>query len=680
MKRIIPIILILLSISGVTILSLLEKQFGFSWLFVFGVGLAISLGYCLLFFLYERNHISHEDMLLTLKNLLSARDTEPEVINTRSIPGFNDIQALLDRYVQQEYDRIREDENQKAPHSILASHVLPGIQSALSQDSSLARQLFSPEISDQIRQLFRQLVAKRENQLQAKEKDRNDRLYKVDHLLDEMAQLVESVFETSRTAIQANRMTLESRRIASENQAVVNDTADAMSAINQSSAKIGRIIKSIDNIAFQTNLIALNASVEAARVGKAGQGFAVVAQEIRGLAQQAKEAAESTQILVTEIIDSISASESQVRQSTQAFNDLVDKSGKTEELINIFQKATSKQNSEIERIHISLMQAISDLQIRKRATTQEDSPKVGLTIISKTPYLFQTHWLPQAQFAGYYMALEREYYQEAGIVVALVDGGPQTNTLFNLVRGEIDFGTSWLSAALVTQTRGARLTMLAQIFQRSGLMLVAKKSSGIKNVTDLKKRIVSSWGGIFLFPVRGLDITHNLDMEYVYHGTDIKRWNKGEFDLLTIMSYNELFAVLDSGINLEELVIFALADHGFNILEDSLYTRPGLYQQDPGGCQAFIDASIRGWQAAADCREETLDLVMRHHDRSTMPTAKSHQQRMLDEVMRLVGASQQPIGSLNRKDFETSVQVLYQIQVIQKTIDLSDFYVGALQT
>jgi methyl-accepting chemotaxis protein/methyl-accepting chemotaxis protein-1 (serine sensor receptor) len=116
--------------------------------------------------------------------------------------------------------------------------------------------------------------------------------------------------------------------------ATLQSMVQSMDEITHSSGKISKIIRVIDAIAFQTNILALNASVEAARAGTAGAGFAVVADEVRNLAQRSAQAARDTADLIEESIrksgeggeklGEVAASIRAIAESAQSVKELVD--------------------------------------------------------------------------------------------------------------------------------------------------------------------------------------------------------------------------------------------------------------------------------------------------------------------------------------------------------------------
>jgi methyl-accepting chemotaxis protein len=160
----------------------------------------------------------------------------------------------------------------------------------------------------------------------------------------------------AESASEAKKLSNQTRHAADAGAASMAEMKQAMDAIKESSASIAKIVKTIDEIAFQTNILALNAAVEAARAGEAGAGFAVVAEEVRSLAQRSAQSAKET---ATKIEDSVSRSEHGVQISAkvaQSFEEIVVKAQKVDELVAEIATASHEQNQGIGQVSIAVSQ------------------------------------------------------------------------------------------------------------------------------------------------------------------------------------------------------------------------------------------------------------------------------------------------------------------------------------
>jgi NitT/TauT family transport system substrate-binding protein len=290
--------------------------------------------------------------------------------------------------------------------------------------------------------------------------------------------------------------------------------------------------------------------------------------------------------------------------------------------------------------------------------------------------VFIPQWVPQAQFAGYFMAKERGIYAKYRIDLTILNGGPGRDPHYLLSNRAADFASMWLSSAIKERALGSDIINISQLFQNSGLMLVAKKSSGIEMPQDLNGKKVGLWGNIFRVQLQAFFEKYNLQVTEVPQSYSVNLFLRGGVDVASAMWYNEYHTILMSGINQDELTTFLFQKYGLNFPEDGIYTTGKLYNKDPYLCRDFVKASLEGWRVAFKNPEAALNIVIKNLREAHIPASRAHQKWMLNRIedLMLPKDSSRIIGHLLPEDYFRVAKALRRSKLIEKPPDYDDFY------
>lgn len=275
-------------------------------------------------------------------------------------------------------------------------------------------------------------------------------------------------------------------------------------------------------------------------------------------------------------------------------------------------------------------------------------------------------WSPQAQFAGYYVALDKGLYAQHGIDLRILPAGPGHSPAQALRDGQADFAILWLTTALQQNAAGTKLVNLGQIIPRSSMMLISKKSSGIATVASMAGKKVGLWGGDLSIPPRTLFAKYNIQVQEVPLSHTVNLFLRGGIDVTSAMWFNEFHTILNSGIEREELNIITLNDEGMNFPEDGLYALQATVERDPALADAFVAASLAGWQYAFAHPEEAVDIVLKYMRQAKLPANRVHQRWMLDRMNDLLAEHPggRP-GRLDKDDYESVGNALRRTGLIR---------------
>src|SRR5918996_330675 len=299
------------------------------------------------------------------------------------------------------------------------------------------------------------------------------------------------------------------------------------------------------------------------------------------------------------------------------------------------------------------------------------------------PVTVQLKWVTQAQFAGYYAALDEGYYDEEGLEVTIRPGGPEIVPEQVVLGGQAEFGLNWLDNTLATRDQGGEIINIAQVFARSGMTEITWADSGLEEIADLRGKRVGVWLGgnehkLFAALTKsGMD--PQSDVEIVAQPFDMNLFVNREVDAAAAMTYNELAQVLEQEnpetgelYQLEDLNVFLMSDLGTGALEDGVFVREDWIADEENQDIAvrFLKASFKGWVFCRDNQQECLQHVL-----DNGPTlGEGHQRWQLNEINKLIWPNEAGIGIMSPEDFGITAQIALDYEIVENEPDAEATY------
>ena len=296
-----------------------------------------------------------------------------------------------------------------------------------------------------------------------------------------------------------------------------------------------------------------------------------------------------------------------------------------------------------------------------------DSGGGGDTSAGPTKVKLQLQWVTQAQFAGYFAAVDQGYFRDEGLDVQILEGGVDIVPQTVLAQGQADFAVAWVPKALASREQGAQITDVGQVFQRSGTLQVSFKDKGINGPADLRGKKVGNWGFGNEFELfagmtkAGLDPAK--DVTLVQQQFDMQALLKGDIDAAQAMTYNEYAQVLEAknprtGKLYQPTDFTALSwnDVGTAMLQDAVWASTERLESEPAYQDTtvkFLTGALKGWAFCRDNAEKCRDIVVARGSK----LGPSHQLWQMNEINKLIWPSPGKVGLIDQAAWNKTVEI-----------------------
>ncbi len=285
-------------------------------------------------------------------------------------------------------------------------------------------------------------------------------------------------------------------------------------------------------------------------------------------------------------------------------------------------------------------------------------------------------WLAQAQFAGFYVAKAKGFYDQAGLDLTINPGGPNLNVETLVAAGNDTFGLAGgTETVLLAREKGLPLVCIGVTVQTTPFTYVTYKDSGITKVKDFAGKKVATWFTGTQYTLYSMLASAGLkqsDLTIVPQSGSMAPFVEKQFDVAAATYYNELNTLKEQGLG-DKLTLIKPDDYGVIVQQDTVLVSEKYRSEKPQQVQAFLTATIKGWKYALQNKKEAIDIVM-----AAAPTLnRPHQEAMLDEFEKLVKAGKGSTDGILAIDLPTVEKMQAQLvgyKALKAPADLSKAY------
>ena len=295
-------------------------------------------------------------------------------------------------------------------------------------------------------------------------------------------------------------------------------------------------------------------------------------------------------------------------------------------------------------------------------------PSVYSQNLQKTS--IQLMWVDQFEFAGFYMAKEKGFYEKIGLDVEIKKYNLSTNVLNEVLEKKADFGVN-SSSLIIKKSLGKDIVILGSIFQSSPLIILALKDSRIKNIHDIKnKKLMMTSEQYEAAPLQSMLISENISLKSINlidHSFNVDDLINKKTDFMMAYTTNEPYLLKEKGY---ESQIFHPKDYGFNFYEEILFTSKEFANNNPKLVKDFYDASISGWYYAFGNIDETAQLIYEKYNPQNKSLAS-----LIDEakeMKKLVYDKENKIGTITKERINLIINTYKVLGLMKNSIDIDD--------